>query len=1055
MSTQKTSVNFLELLRKSGLLSDAQVEEFFNGEAPDDAAQCAATLVKAELLTPYQAKQLLAGKHRGFFLGPYKVLRPIGQGGMGAVFLAEHTSLDRRVAIKVLSHEKAKDKLSIERFFREARAAAALDHPNIVKLFDISQGNGVHFLVFEFVDGSDLQSLMATTGPLHYAQAALYVAQAAAGLHHAHGKGFIHRDIKPANLILSKEGGAVKILDMGLARSFANEKDNLTGTLGEEGEIAGTVDFVSPEQSVGGMVDERGDIYSLGATLFALISGHPPFAGSTTQKLMQHQMAEEPAKLKKLRSRIPAALCDVIVKMMAKKPNDRYQSAEDVIDALAPWLPAHTTGNIVQDPVTLSHMISTDVAKGTKARTKRRGAKKFDVQALKDLWKRKPAAVGGGAAAAVVLLGLLIYAVTGSSKPTPGTTGPVGGPPPVAGKNPPPVADPAVVPRFQTISLREAANTPVGGPMYLNAPGDRYFFERSGVQAVLDIPFDLPNPDGTGNALINLYSPLSEIASRLPRSAKVTVGGPVQTFHVLSGVSAWGWPWGGYAGKPETGTPKGTTTVVFRIHYADGQAEDHEWKNGEHFADFIRRTDVDKSQFALSTRDGKQVRYISVRPARAGQPVAAIEFVKGEQDMSCPTVVAVTVERAGGVAVATPAPAPAAPPAASPPQAQRPAVAVGNFRLLSLNQAATVSCLGPLFLNNPVDKFEFENPGTQTHFDVPFTIPEPRAGEKAIIALHGPFSDISRAAPREATVGVNLKAKAFHFLSGIGGWSWNPNMDFGPVGTKTMTVRVRYADDTTEDHDWNFGEHFADFIDRFDVPKSEFAFKTRNGRQVRYLKIDVGQPNKVVRQLELVRADEDKSTCPVVAAVTAEASDGKAAAEVSDGKAAAPAPAGPVAVAPPLSRRPAAEKQPYTLGLTNLLNSNAPAVALKGGANTVHGVKFDVPPKGQGKPDAVRVGAGKAVSLAPFLPAKGVHFLTTAPASDAGPDAVVAKLKVSYAGSEPETHEWRAKDLPAAEGAVTKLSFAPTKTDVIRSMELTNASGTAVLYLLAVTLDPQ
>src|SRR4029079_10419496 len=134
--------------------------------------------------------------------------------------------LKRKVALKVLPADKAGDKLTLERFYREARSAAALDHPNIVRLYDISQGGGVHFLIMEYVEGNDLQSLMAKTGPLHFAQAAHYVAQAAAGLQHAHEKGFVHRDVKPANLILAKDG-TIKILDMGLARSFTDEGDNL------------------------------------------------------------------------------------------------------------------------------------------------------------------------------------------------------------------------------------------------------------------------------------------------------------------------------------------------------------------------------------------------------------------------------------------------------------------------------------------------------------------------------------------------------------------------------------------------------------------------------------------------------------------------------------------------------------------------------------------------------------------------------------------------------------------------------------------------------------
>ena len=351
----------------------------------------ASLFIKAGKLTQYQATQLLAGKARGFILGPYKLLRPLGQGGMGVVFLGQHTALGRQVAIKILSTTKAKDKLMLERFFREARAAAALDHSNIVKLYDISQGGGVHFLVFEYVNGRDLHSTMANTGPLHFAQAAEYVAQAAAGLQHAHEKGFVHRDVKPANLMLTKEG-LIKILDMGLARSFTDEADNLTGLLGGEGDIAGTADFISPEQAMGGLVDERSDIYSLGATLFALMAGHPPFSGSTTQKLMQHQMAE-PTKLKKLRGRVPEPLCDVIAKMMAKKPRDRYQTAEEVIDALSPWLPARTTGNIAHDPVASSAFNT--IARRAKSQT-----------VAPPLWKRKSTLIGSA-----IGLGLLIAAL--------------------------------------------------------------------------------------------------------------------------------------------------------------------------------------------------------------------------------------------------------------------------------------------------------------------------------------------------------------------------------------------------------------------------------------------------------------------------------------------------------------------------------------------------------------------------------------------------------------------------------------------------------------------
>ena len=354
MAGPTVGTDFLAVVRRSGLVEEGKLKELFptDAETPQDPQRAATMLLRAGLVTGFQAKQLLAGKFRGFILGTYRILEPIGKGGMGTVFLAEHASLKRKVALKVLPADKATEHLSLERFQREARSAAALDHPNIVRLHDISQGGGVHFLVMEYVEGNDLQSLMAKTGPLHYVQAAQYVAQAAAGLQHAHDKGFVHRDIKPANLILSRSGD-IKILDMGLTRSLHEDADNLTGTLGDSSDVAGTADYISPEQALQQPTDGRGDIYSLGATLFALVTGHPPFRGSTAQKLMQHQLAEPP-KLTKLKGVVPPALSEVVAKMLAKKVSERYQSAGEVIDALSPWLPAPSTGNVTVDPVTQS-----------------------------------------------------------------------------------------------------------------------------------------------------------------------------------------------------------------------------------------------------------------------------------------------------------------------------------------------------------------------------------------------------------------------------------------------------------------------------------------------------------------------------------------------------------------------------------------------------------------------------------------------------------------------------------------------------------------------------
>ena len=236
---------------------------------------------------------MLAGRHKGFRIGPYVVRDLLGRGGMGAVYLGVHLELHRQVAIKVLSPAKGEDhKLALERFLREARAAAALDHPNIVRIFDVARHNDAPYLVMEYVEGETLQQTLDRDGRVSHGVAAEYIAQAAAGLQHAHEKGFVHRDIKPGNLIRDRSG-VVKLLDMGLARS-ASDGDKLTEKL-DEGAVVGTADFISPEQAINSPgVDCRADIYSLGATLYTLIVGRPPFDGNTTQKLMQHQLKSAP-----------------------------------------------------------------------------------------------------------------------------------------------------------------------------------------------------------------------------------------------------------------------------------------------------------------------------------------------------------------------------------------------------------------------------------------------------------------------------------------------------------------------------------------------------------------------------------------------------------------------------------------------------------------------------------------------------------------------------------------------------------------------------------------
>ncbi len=337
MPAPATVADLIALVKKSGLVDPADVDACFADpdRVPDGPTRAAALLIKAGKLTQFQAKQLLAGKYRGLVLGQYRLLDHIGKGGMGSVFLAEHPGMGRKVAVKVLPEEMAENKAALERFRREARAAAALDHPNIVRAYDVGQAHGVNFLVMEYVDGRTLEEEMAG-GPIPYRRAVGYVAQAAEGLYHAHDMGFVHRDIKPANLMVDRRG-TVKILDMGLTRSFEKASDKVTELL-DQNAVVGTADYIAPEQALNQKQDARTDVYSLGATLYALVAGRPPFDGSATQKLLKHQLNEAPP-LTEVAPGVPDGLAATVARMMAKKPENRFPSMAEVLDALAPWMP--------------------------------------------------------------------------------------------------------------------------------------------------------------------------------------------------------------------------------------------------------------------------------------------------------------------------------------------------------------------------------------------------------------------------------------------------------------------------------------------------------------------------------------------------------------------------------------------------------------------------------------------------------------------------------------------------------------------------------------------
>lgn len=335
-----STAELVQLIRKASILTEEKLAALSKSAAtlPPEPQKAALALMERGTITKFQANLLLQGRYKGFRLGSYVVLSMLGKGGMGAVYLAEHEDLRRKVAVKVLVTNKDADaKLAQDRFLREARASAALDHPNIVRIFDVGRHTDMPYLVMEYVEGENLQRMLDRGGAVPYSDAVEYIAQAAAGLQHAHEKGFVHRDIKPANMMRDNTG-TIKILDMGLARTYDKNEEKLTELM-DVGAIVGTADFISPEQAMNNPVDIRADIYSLGATFFALVSGKPPFEGSTTQKLMQHQL-KAPPSLTSINANLPAGLTAVIGRMLAKKPEQRYDTPADVIAALGPWLPS-------------------------------------------------------------------------------------------------------------------------------------------------------------------------------------------------------------------------------------------------------------------------------------------------------------------------------------------------------------------------------------------------------------------------------------------------------------------------------------------------------------------------------------------------------------------------------------------------------------------------------------------------------------------------------------------------------------------------------------------
>lgn len=334
MSAPATIEEFHDLVLKSGVLDEQRLDDYFRQlraghPLPTQPAVLADQMVRDGLLTRFQVDLFLQGKYLGFRIGNYTILEMIGSGGMSQVYLCEHKVHRCRVALKVLS--RVEDATLLKRFYREARATFALDHPNIVRGYEIDHDKRNHYLVMEYVDGSSLHQIVASRGPLSILRAAHYIRQAAIGLQHAHENKLVHRDIKPGNLLVDR-AGVVKILDLGLARFFQEEEDTLTHG------VLGTIDYLAPEQSRDSHdVDIRADIFSLGATFYFILTGVPPFGDGTAEQKLAGLRSQEPKPIRLLRREVPEELAAMIEKMMAKVPMRRYQTPAEVVTALEPW----------------------------------------------------------------------------------------------------------------------------------------------------------------------------------------------------------------------------------------------------------------------------------------------------------------------------------------------------------------------------------------------------------------------------------------------------------------------------------------------------------------------------------------------------------------------------------------------------------------------------------------------------------------------------------------------------------------------------------------------